>query len=65
MLVPGRPFQPSMMFVGQPYSQTLDWTVYTCQTQTLKGKILTLPANISLGWEGLSAVETSLISLFG
>jgi hypothetical protein len=40
-VLPGKPFQPSLMFVGKAkksgaYSQTLDWTGKVWQRQTLE-----------------------------
>jgi hypothetical protein len=45
VLIPGKPFQPSLMFVGKARVEHLKGT--------LIGKALALVTNVGLGWKGL------------
>jgi hypothetical protein len=55
MFVPGRPFEPSLMFVGKAKSLPLNGAL---------GKIPELLANIRLGWKGLLGTNTNLLQIF-
>jgi hypothetical protein len=55
MFVPGRPFEPSLMFVGKAKSLPLSGAL---------GKIPELLANIRLGWKGLLGTNTNLLQIF-
>ncbi len=49
MFVPGKPFQPSVVFAG---GQSLpEWS-------TFQGRLLASPTNTTLGWKGLPGTNT-------
>ncbi len=49
MVVPGKPFQPSIMFVGEAEARAFPYL----SDAPLKGRFMALPTNIRLGWKGL------------
>ncbi len=57
MFVPGRPFQPSLMFVGKVYPRVDPLNVAKL------GMTLALPENIRLGWKGLPETNTQLLTI--
>jgi hypothetical protein len=50
VFVPGKPFQPSLMFAGKAEP--------TQVKKLLGAPLLALPANIRLGWKGLPGTNT-------
>jgi hypothetical protein len=54
MFVPGRPFQPSIMFAGKAGAYASGAT-FRCP---LLGGLLGLPKNNKLGWKGLPETNT-------
>jgi hypothetical protein len=51
VFVPGKPFQPSLMFVGVAWAY-LSEAPFRCST------LLASPTNVRLGWKGLSGTNT-------
>ncbi len=54
MFVPGKPFQPSLMFVGEARSLPKS----RAPERALLGYAAVLPANTRLGWKGLPGTNT-------
>ncbi len=54
MFVPGKPFQPNLMFAGKARAYPSE----ALSGAPLYGKLLALPANIRLGWKGLPGTNT-------
>ncbi len=49
MFVPGKPFQPSLMFAGKAIAYPSE----APSGAPLYGRLLASPTNIRLGWKGL------------
>jgi hypothetical protein len=61
VFVPGKPLQPSLMFVGKvrslPYSGAIEMFFYL-------GRLLAFLINIGQEWKGLPGTNTSLLRIF-
>ncbi len=51
MFVPGKSFQPSLMFAGKAGA-------YPSEGASLLGRLLASPTNLRLGWKGLPRTNT-------
>ncbi len=54
MFAPGKPFQPSLMFVGKAGAYPSEKHLSDAPR---KGRLLAFPTNITLGWKGLPGIN--------
>ncbi len=57
MYVPGKPFQPSLMFAGKAGAYPSE-APFRCSSLGSYPRLWALPTNIRLGWNGLKGTNT-------